>query len=670
MEGDTVQPRPLFHLLRILPTPVRWLGQELVRLVHWLDHGAGRLLLNLRTSPAWCFVTLVGTIGVGLTILLFISVIDQTSVHHSKPANRATVQLGRAQLEKNYEWSAQDHWRIAHFFVPHKPAEPFKNIQIDSRLMTSDDGGDVRNNTVDSRRNDVAQRLPITKDIEVRLETSRPRKAQQEKRLISKSTLSSRTDRDQNPGPRIHQRNSRLLVQASWEFGSDCARNDYVALPVRRPIPEYVPEPEVLPAPQPKSTPDISFEMVMIRHFMTSAPFPPGSHLVSQSDRSSFPVDDPRYQNALVSYGDQIWQRSEPTRESSEEVVETVPYTGIGIDESLTAMRQTSEEIDPTLPAIAEVDLNLELIVPRLAVAGQSHESMLIVRNEGRDSIPRIEVQDLMSESQTIIAASPDASLETVVDSESGTRNILLHREVLDLPSGDGQGFSLRWIPEIGRRSHIRTRVIAEAVVSTTTDVERPEPDQQMQSIPPEIPPEKHPALACDVDYPEKVLIGNAVELKIRVRNTGETTLHDVKVRIELPDQLSHPDGNELIFDAGKILMHGHAQTVVELTASQVGDAVNVLQATSAEHIRAQGRVSILVVERPKEPVPLVTNPESNRPKPLPIPSSARKLEPLAEKHVERCCCQRSSAYMPFNIRNGFYFASHDFHSRRMMGSE
>src|SRR4029077_14757999 len=106
MEGDTVQSRPLFHLLRNLPTPLRWLGREFLLLVHWLDHRAGRLMICLRNSPAWCFVTVVGSIGVGLTILLFISAIEQTSVHHSKPTIRTTVRNGRAHLEKNHEWSA------------------------------------------------------------------------------------------------------------------------------------------------------------------------------------------------------------------------------------------------------------------------------------------------------------------------------------------------------------------------------------------------------------------------------------------------------------------------------------------------------------------------------------------------------------------------------------
>lgn len=647
MEGDTVQSRPLFHLLRILPTPLRWSGQELVRFIHWLDHQAGRLLLGLRSSPAWCFVTLAGTVGVGMTVAFFVSVMDQSSTRHSKPVNhRALANTGRAELEQNHDWSAQDRWRVAHLFVPHKPAEPMKNIQIDSRLMTQDAEASAATDWANSRRTGVTRSVPEGKDFEVRLDTSRPRVAQQGKRLTSESSFHSVPNQPERSKSQIHRRDPRLLIQAEWDFGSTCSRDEYVTLPtrpVRRWIPEPIPEPEIPPAACPISVPDLWFEMAVTRHFTASGPFPPDSHIVRQSGRSAFPDDESRFENALVSFGAQTWQRSELTENESTE--EILPYAGIGGADSMIGMRQTSDEFDPALSSTAEVALQLEWIVPSLQVDGRSRQSMLMVRNEGRNEIPRIEVQDFVPESLTLTGATPGAAIEAIIDPETGSEAKLLHRELFEFPSGNEQQFSLKWIPEHGRRTHRRTRVIAEAAVSTTTDVASPEPDQQMPSIPPEAPPEKHPSLACDIEYPEKTTVGNDLELKIRVRNTGDTALHQVKVRIELPGQLSHPDGNAVVFDAGKLLVRGQAETVLKLSAAQAGNAVNVLQASAAEHVQARGTATIVVVQRSSEPALPTPNREPIPAKPLAVPSPSRHGEPLRSKPMDRCCCQQTPVW-------------------------
>ena len=640
MEGDRVLSRTWSLILQRMPAPVRWVGWEFVRLVHSVDHGAGQLIVGLRTSPAWYFVTIVGSIGVGLTILLFISVIEQTSAHHqkSKVSSRTVAQLGRDHLEKIHDWSAQDRWRIAHFFVPHKPAERPKDILIDSRST----GFDGRAGQLNSRRvpsySTGSSRDRHEKDLEVRLDVSRPKNAQQGKRLVAETIVDSGSQNGLRPELRMRFRNPRLLVQASWEFGSECYRDDYVSRPIRRPIPVPVPEPEFpIPfAPRHRDTPDLSFEMAFIRHFTTSGLFPHGSHIVHVSDCSVFPVDDPRYQNTLVSHGDRRWQSSDLARHHNGEhhASDVEFYEGTGVYERISAEHQTSDEFDQALQSFADVGLRVELMVPRSVAEGRPSESKLIIRNEGDDAIPRIEVQDLISQLHTVVAAEPEGMIETTIIPETGSSERLLHREVRGLAPGDGQEFALKWIPEGGRRHIHRTRVIAHAAVSTVTDINPPDPDQQMRSIPPEVPPEKHYSLACDFKYLERVYVGDDFDLEVTIRNTGDSALHDVQVRIELPAELSHRDGNSLVIDAGNLQVHGRNQKVLTVSAKQAGDAVNMVQVASAERIEAHGRANILVVERKNEPAALPPIPDTIRPKP-------QTVTPRIAQPTGNCCCQR-----------------------------
>jgi uncharacterized repeat protein (TIGR01451 family) len=162
-----------------------------------------------------------------------------------------------------------------------------------------------------------------------------------------------------------------------------------------------------------------------------------------------------------------------------------------------------------------------------------------------------------------------------------------------------------------------------------------------MPSIPPEIPPEKHPAVACDFNYLEQVYVGEEFDLEVTVRNTGDTALHNVQVRLDLPSELAHRDGNQIVIDAGNLQVNGRNQRVLRVSARQVGEAVNKLQVASAERIEARGRANIQVVERPKEPALLVPVPEPVKPKPQTI--SSPEAPPGG-----KCCCQRTPI-IPFD---------------------
>ncbi len=481
----------------------------------------------------------------------------------------------------------------------------------------------------------------IKRDFDVRLEMHRPKKAEQDQRFAGGTIIDSAARIGEQPRARIRSRDPRLLVQATWEYGSECNQREYPGLPVRRirPVPVPPDEPHTRMVPIRKFSPDLSFELELIRHSSVSGHFPPGSRIISQSDRSVFPDDDARFQSGLVSFSDSGWQRSHTGRHHPGD--DLISYMGVGAFDPLSAELPTSDEIDPTLPAMAEVELRLELVTPHSVSAGQPHQSKLFISNAGRDSIPRVEVKDQISRLQTVVAANPDALIETVIDAATGLEERLLHREIQQLVPGQGQEFVLQWIPNDGRHQFHRTRVVAHAAVATTTEVSQPaETEQPTPTAPPEILPEKHPALACDIQYLDKVYVGDEVDLEITVRNTGDTKLHNVQVRIDVPNQLSHRDGKNVVFEAGTLDVSGRNQTILKMSAKQAGDAVNVLQVAAVEQVVARGQARIVVVERGKEPAAL---PETIRSQPAVGPAPATKVSPVPTQPAKNCCCQELS---------------------------
>ena len=636
MEGDGVRTRLWSLILHELPFPFRWVGMELIRVVHWLDHGMGRVFHGVRRSPAWFFVTLVGSFAVCLTVLLFVSLIGETN---------GGLRLGngieqrfhssRRDLEKSHEWSAQDRWRVAHMFVPHKPVHRHFDIPLDTRLLVSDTRSYRR-----SSRNMSASRTTQRPDLDVRLDLSRPKIAEQGNRLVSGMVVDPKRPEEDSPS-RIRSEQRQLIVQAAWEYRSDCEqpRDEYAYAPVRRPVP--VPQPsfdEIPPyrSPTPQAEPHLSYEFEMKRLFAIEGVYPPGSHLVQTSERSSFPSDESTSRQSLVAHHDHLWKRwsQESHRFAHEHPPQDVArYRGVGLYDRRQEPLLEDDEYDDRYAAVAEVNLSLELVMPHTTLLGHPQQSKLLVSNEGSESVSRIEVRDFVAHSQIVVGANPDAQIELGTDLETGLSRETFHRELHDLHAGHERELTLKWLPSSEHRQVHRTQVVAYAVVSTLTVAIQPDPDQQMPSIPPEALPKKYPSVACDVDHLEQVYVGEEVEMKLTLRNTGETTLHAVKIEVDIPRQLSHPDGPRVIVQAGNIPVLGVQHAILRLSAVIPGEAINRLHLQTNEQVEARGSAAIVVVSRPSE-------------KPIPTPISSKPIiprplaKPLPALPINNCCCQ------------------------------
>ena len=655
-EGDRVRSRLWLLILRELPSPLRWLGTELVRFIQWIDASTFRFFKGLRESPAWYFVTSIGLFAVFLTFMMFISLINETSGHRSASAARIKKEsFTREDLERNHDWAVQDRWRVAHLFVNDKPAPKPHDLTIDSRLMASNfPKSKVTRPTANARsRQPSTYRSKTTDEImDVRLDLSRPKIAQQGNRLVRGTVLNPNAMPDRPSGNRPQRRDPRLLVQASWNFGSDCQSIDpveWTARPSTRKTLPPIPEPELdLPRRLPRSvprqeSPQFSFEMAMVRHFSVAGDFPPGSHRVNQSLGLVFPENGRPFPSELVSHQESPWKpyHVRQTRSSPE----VIPYHGDGVYEPSTFGNQILDEFDPTLQAVADVALQLKLNTPDHVTPGTLHESKLVVTNRGADSVSRIEFKDYVSHLPTVVAANPPAMGERIIDPETGNPENILHREIANLHPGDSREMSLKWIPTGRSHQFHRVYVISHAEVSVATDVIQADVVQQMPSIPPE-PLKHHSALACDIQHLDRVTVGDELELEITVRNTGDTKLHQVKVQIVIPDQFSHRDGKTLVFDAGNLPVSGQNRTVVKLSARDAGDAVHVIRVNSEESVEAHGRMTVQVVERRKERELSISPLDTKRAE---IPATTTnnafsRSAPVSARAIPvgECCCQKA----------------------------
>lgn len=660
-EGRSVRSRLRSLILRELPNPLRWIVAEILHFLDWIDRTVGAFMKGMRESPAWYFMTMIGSLAVFLTLVMFLSVIDQTSGRNARALPvRSTANLSRRDLEVLNEWTVQDRWRVAHFFVRDQPRQLPRDIQLDSRLNAPADPVAQTRFGESFKPSSVARRSTSRKGLDVRLDLSRPKVAQQGTRVVAGTVLDpgfqiaehSMVGREHDLERQIRSQAPQALVQASWEFGPECNAREYVAVPVRRPKPVRVPlpepepelEPEPITVPARQTSPDLSFELAMIRHFSVEGLHPPGARLVESSDRSRFEIEERTSSRDLAA--DQNWRESRPS--SHRPQTDPPPYEGLGKFVLRNDHNLPGDEYDETLRAVADVALRVELDVPSTVPSGTRQQSQLHITNEGQDQISRIEVRDFPVHLRTVVGANPDASTESVTEPGTGSRQTTLHRELPPLLPGDERDLTLDWITEGPAKQTQRAHVIAHTEVSTLTRVTRPPAEQPMPSVPPE-QVENSPSLECDIAHLDRVYLGDDVDLEITVRNTGDTTLHRVQVAVDVPAQLSHHYGKTVVIEAGNLPVRGQKQTVIKLAAVQSGEAVNKLRIDAKERVEARGQTSLQVVERrpkelPKEPVTQTKSTSVPAPKPVAKPPVAKPLtkpKPLPAQPIEECCCQR-----------------------------
>jgi hypothetical protein len=636
-EGDSVRSRFWALILRELPFPFRQIGMEVGRTIVWFDHSVARIWIGFSHSPAWYVVSAAGTVAFMLTVLLFFTFIsshDPTLGTLAVKAN-AYAHSPRRNLEVEGHWAAQDKWRIAHMFVDHRPPPKLPIRTLDSRLIP-----DEFDESAPPRRTFVSSLPREIREPEVRLDLGVPRQAEEPTRLVY-GQLIRETAWDVSPeqrGPRFRRREPRLLVQAEWS-GSDCEMEPPRHPLTRRVIP--VPEPEwtEIPPVRDERHPDLGFQMVLLREFLPAvSEFPPQSQTTTVTAYSEFPESLIQHQRShLLAGHSKSWFRSTTATEHRPRPEAYISRAGDLTEEPANPSDDETDSMASNLPSFAEVALRLELYAPETVVAGREQTSSLLIHNEGLRPIPLVRLDESLSDLETVTDAVPPGRIH----------GDAVRREAHRLqPAGDRR-MELTWWPnEEGLRTH-RAHVMVQMEVGTTTEVIAPVAEQPMPSIDPEpvrVPPKRLPSLAMDVQYNDRVVVDDLVEIEILLRNTGNLDLHDVRILAELPEQLKHRQGREVEFVVGDLAVQGSRRAVLRLIAQSPGYAVGRLAASAVEPTESKSKLLIDVIARPEptEPLGVAASPQPKAP-PAPVVTRTPPVNPLPR--VTPCCCQKPAAF-------------------------
>ncbi len=125
----------------------------------------------------------------------------------------------------------------------------------------------------------------------------------------------------------------------------------------------------------------------------------------------------------------------------------------------------------------------------------------------------------------------------------------------------------------------------------------QPVPKEEPQRV--VIPPRTrtpHPAIACKVKSTSAVKLNEVVELKLEVTNTGETRLSDVRIWADVPGALKHRHGSQLELAVGELQPGQVHHAVLRVVGQQAGSATATFRVVSAENIKANALGQVAVV--------------------------------------------------------------------------
>ena len=701
-EGFNVRSRLWALILRDLPFPFRDIGMELARLIRWVDATVARFWIGLRRSPAWYLVTATGLLAVLLTVLLFSNFAGKNGSTLGQLASRTAKRIPatRAHLEDAGDWAAQDKWRVAHFFVDHRPNR--RNTLRPSDVVLTDfsesspliaQSSPVRTDPR-SRLHPPLRPRPIPEqrftEADVTLELGAPRTAEVPKRLVDGRLVreAGTAVRPIRMASSLRSRDPELLVQAEWALGTDC-ESEPIRRPGRRIIPVPDPQWDEIPPPIEVRHPDLSFQLSMLREFLPiTGQFPPRSRIDSVSAYSEFPssFDVSRPVDPLLTEYSP-WHKTDANRPEPELPVESY-VDRMGAEEDFTPLVDDLDrdlQLNPA-PSFAEVALGLEIRAPGSSVAGRVSQSSLVIYNNGLREIPQITVREPLASLETVTDAVPPARVDQFENS--------LERKIQRLEPGRNTELEVFWRPEeIGRRTHSAIVTVMSAV-GALTEVVPPVGEQPMPSIAPEPvpalepefepepfkepapftepapatepapviepepafepvplreqnpPPEVHPKVTFDVKALPRVTVDELVEIAIVVQNKGDVPLHQVRVVAKLPAQLKHRQGTEVEYTIASLPVKGTERTILRVVAQSAGQAICQLHVAATEPTSADANAVITVSPRPVAPTVAKAAPPL-RPKPAtPLPPRPIPVAPSAN-----CCCQSEfMAYDPWFI--------------------
>lgn len=278
----------------------------------------------------------------------------------------------------------------------------------------------------------------------------------------------------------------------------------------------------------------------------SSAQLPPTSHPVRANDYRQPSPNSQIPQDAIPPTGAPD-ARLAPAAVSPEQ---TEQYGDLSFTDSATSseggrsLREgTGRPGDPVLDGPQAPTVWIRKIAPDEVQVGKPATFAIVVRNAGGVPAHGVEIRDVIPEGTRYIDSTPAA--------EVGANGDLVWR-LGTLSPDDEETVELNLMPteegEIGSVATVRLQ--AECAARTIAT---------------------RPQLAVDVEAINRVLIGEDVDLVIRVANTGSGIATGVVLEADLPDELEHPAGHQLEYEIGDLAPNQSRDLTLTVTSANPG---------------------------------------------------------------------------------------------------
>ncbi len=204
---------------------------------------------------------------------------------------------------------------------------------------------------------------------------------------------------------------------------------------------------------------------------------------------------------------------------------------------------------------------------PEEVKVGKPATFVIDVRNVGTTDAYNVQVHDQVPDGMRLVDATPQPT---------GTADALTW-SLGGLEPGGERSITMQLIPETEGELGSVARVTFEAAASVRTISTRPE-------------------LRITQRAPERVLIGQQLELEINIENIGTGTATGVVLQEDVPEGLEHPKGRQLDNLLGD-LGPGETRTqILRLRATAAGKVQNVVRLLSDDNLSAEDAVAVEVV--------------------------------------------------------------------------
>ncbi|MCS7237684.1 MAG: hypothetical protein NZ899_05370 [Thermoguttaceae bacterium] len=236
-----------------------------------------------------------------------------------------------------------------------------------------------------------------------------------------------------------------------------------------------------------------------------------------------------------------------------------------GGEATLTQVKALGVPGDPRLSGPQSPRLTIEKVAPQELLVGKPGVIYIRVANAGDIPAEGVEIRDWVPKGTRLLSSRPEAiatsegRLVWKVGTLAPGQEVSVEMEVLPLEEGEGGSVA---------------EVVFSAPAGARFRISKPE-------------------LELRILAPEQVLIGSPAELVLRVSNPGSGPASQVVVEAHLPEGISHPAGQAIMYEVGPLAPGETREVRLTLETKQPGKKLCRLVARGEPNLRMVTEVPI-----------------------------------------------------------------------------